>query len=62
MKKDDTKNFSEEEREKIREICKKIVDDFPLEKYQKLVDALKEVMNNPKMKQGITKYLEEISR
>ena len=43
-------------------LYKNIVDNFPMEKYQKLVEALKEVMTHPNMKGAVIKYLEETNK
>ncbi len=59
---DSKENITEEDKKKLEEVCKNIVDNFPMEKYQKLVEALKEVMTHPNMKGAVIKYLEETNK
>lgn len=58
----DEKEITQEEKEEIEKSCKRIVENFPIEKYQQLVEALEKVMSHPKMKGAVIKYLEEISK
>ena len=55
---------SEEEltKEKVQEIYKSIYDNFPFEKYEKLIEALEKVMTDPKMKKEVKLYFEELSK
>ena len=50
------------DKDKIKEVYKKITDNFPFDKYEKLVEALEKIMTDPEMKKEIKLYLEELRK
>tara|TARA_B100001057_G_C22802324_1_gene932006 strand:- start:170 stop:349 length:180 start_codon:yes stop_codon:yes gene_type:complete len=54
-------NKEDLDKDKVKEVFKKITDNFPFDKYEKLVEALEKVMTDPAMKKEIKLYLEELN-
>ena len=49
-------------KEKVQEVYKNILDNFPFEKYEKLIEGLEKIMTDPKMKKEIKLYFKELSK
>jgi len=59
MSENNKKDLDDLDIDKVKEIYNNIVEDFPFEKYEKLVEALKEVMSDPRMKKEVKLYFKE---
>jgi len=51
--------MTDEEKEKIKKQYDKIVENFPYEKYQEIVDTYMKLFNHPSAKTGLLEYMKK---
>jgi len=51
--------MTKEEKEKIEKAYGEILDNFPFEKYDNIIDNIKKLFQHPSAKKGLLKYVKE---
>lgn len=51
--------MTEEEREKIKKSYESILENFPFDKYDDIIDNIRKLFDHPSAKKGLLKYVKE---
>lgn len=51
--------MTDEEKEKIQKIYDDVLENFPFEKYDKIIDNIRKLFAHPEAKTGLLKYIKE---
>ena len=51
--------MKKEEREKIEKIYGNLLENFPFDKYDEIIDNIRKLFDHPSSKQGLLKYIKE---
>ena len=51
--------MNDEEKEKIKAIYNSVVENFPFEKYEEIMEKIEELFKHPSAKKGLLKYVKE---